>query len=147
MMSRQSTDLDSIEDAQDASGFKGGFARRSVNRLRQQQGGESAEFGQRHLAAMAGFANEEQDAQFNYDDQLWQAQQQATQDAINNQQFNPAEFTHQPGQMPTPQQRQLLNQGMQQYQAPASRGNMLRRAVRGVRKGVIRHRPAPMRVR
>lgn len=91
MLRSEAGQTQGLERAQAASGWGGssGFLGAQRENLRYAQGGEQANLGQSLTSALTGISQGEQDAAYNKNAALYQAQETATQNAINNQQFNP----------------------------------------------------------
>lgn len=69
-------------------GMSGGLANRALSRLHYQHAGDATQFGTNLTNNLGDLANQQQDAFGQYNSALWQAEYQATQDAIQQQNFN-----------------------------------------------------------
>jgi hypothetical protein len=78
------------QSAQDRGIGRGGLAARGVTRLRQGFGAEDAALGQNLSGAISGYQDQQNQAAYQRDAALSEAQLQATRDAIQQQMFNQA---------------------------------------------------------
>ena len=82
-----------LDRAQRASGWGGGgYLGAQMDELQHQQGGEQAQLGEAFTNELAGISQQEQEAAYGRDQALFQNEQEATQRAIANDQFNPANY-------------------------------------------------------
>ena len=94
MLRTESGQTKHLERAQHASGWGegSGYLGAQTDELQHAQGGEQAAFGQDFENELAGINQGEQDAGYTRDQALYQAQLEAAQSAINDGNFNPADF-------------------------------------------------------
>lgn len=94
MLKGESAQTHGLERAQHASGWGegSGYLGAARDQLGYAQGGEQAQLGQSFQDEMSQIAQGEADAGYNRDEALYQAQEQAAQDAINQQNFNPGDY-------------------------------------------------------
>jgi hypothetical protein len=90
MLGSQSTATHHAEDLHRAAGFTSGYGNAAFDQLRQAQGAEAADLGTGLTGALSDLKDQEQQAAFSRDSALYDAEQQAAQQAIQNQEFNPA---------------------------------------------------------
>jgi hypothetical protein len=79
-------------DAQER-GLHGGLAHKAESQLQYDAGQQSAQFGQGLTDQFGGLQDEQNQAAYDRDSALWQAEQQAAQTAIDNGDFTPANFS------------------------------------------------------
>ena len=83
-----------LERAQHASGWGGGgYLGQQTDELQHQQGGEQAALGEAATGEFNDIANQEKDAAYTRDQALVQNEQDAAQRAIDQGNFNPADYT------------------------------------------------------
>jgi hypothetical protein len=94
MLKGESAQTHSLERAQHASGWgeSSGFLGQARDELGYAQGGEQAQLGQGFQDELSQIDQGEADAAYNKDQALYSAQEQAAQDAINQQNFNPGDY-------------------------------------------------------
>lgn len=90
MLGSQASASDHLGDLHRAGGFSSGYGNSADAQFRQQQGGESAALGQGLTGTLSDLQGQEQDAAFSRDSALYEAQQAAAQQAIQNGAFDPA---------------------------------------------------------
>lgn len=84
-----------LDRAQRASGWGGGgYLGQQAEDLQHAQGGDQAQLGQSFADELSGIANDEQDAAFQRDQALYQNEQEAAQRAIDQGNFNPADYSN-----------------------------------------------------
>lgn len=74
-------------------GTGGGLAAQNQNEARFAFGQEDAQLGTSLAEGLAGFSGQQQGAHQEYNSSLWRLQQAASQSAIQNKQWNPADYT------------------------------------------------------
>ena len=92
MLRNEAGQTQGVERAQAASGWGSGSGYLGAQRenLSYAQGAEQGQLGQELTGTLTGISQGEQDAAFNKNSALYQAQETATQNAITQNQFNPA---------------------------------------------------------
>lgn len=98
MLRQQSGQVNQLGAQQASSGWGGssGILGRQREALSFAQGGEQAALGQSLTGDLADLAQGEQQAGYEKDAALYQAQHEAALNAINNQQFNPGDYSNLP---------------------------------------------------
>lgn len=94
MLRGQSAASHALDRRQQASGWDAdsGYLGAQREDLQYGQGGQQAKFGSDLASEMFDIAQGEQDAAYGRDQALWQNEEAATQRAIENEQFNPANY-------------------------------------------------------
>ena len=91
MLKNEAGQTQGLERAQAGSGWGGssGYLGAQRENLQYAQGGEQAQLGQAITGDLAGISEGEQEASYNKNAALYQGQENAAQQAIQNQQYNP----------------------------------------------------------
>lgn len=86
---------DSLRRAQAASGWGSGsgYLGAQADTLGHAQAGEQAQFGEQLQGDLSSLDAQQQQAAYDRDAALWEAQQAADQQAVGNQQFDPGDYT------------------------------------------------------
>lgn len=94
MLKGEDSQSHTLDRAQRASGWgaEGGYLGAQRDELQHRQGGEQADLGERFSHELAGISQDEEDTAFGRDQALWQNEQEATQNAIEHGNFNPANY-------------------------------------------------------
>ena len=93
MLNQQSAEDDQAAYAAQDRGLHGGLAHKAVTALRHSHGGQSAALGSELLGTLGDYQDQQDQAKYEMDAALWQAEQAAARAAIENQQFSPANPT------------------------------------------------------
>ena len=102
MLRGENQQVEGLGRAQAASGWGGssGYLAAGADELAHAQGGEQLALGQGLQGELSNIAQGEQDAAYNKDAALWQAEQDAADRAINAGQFNPGDYSGLSGDVP-----------------------------------------------
>jgi hypothetical protein len=95
MLRGEAGQVSGLERAQAGSGWgsSSGYLAQQRDNLNYAQGGEQSALGQDLSGQLSDITQGETDAGYQRDNALWQAQHQAAMDAIQQQQWNPADYT------------------------------------------------------
>ena len=102
MLKKEAGSAEALDRAQAGSGWGGDSGYLGAQRDQQSYnvGGEQAQFGQQAQSELTGIDQGEQDAAYARDAALYQAQEQAAQQAIAGQQFDPGDYSGIDAQVP-----------------------------------------------
>lgn len=92
MLRAQSQEDDTAKYSAEDRGLHGGLANQAVSNLKYAHGGESSNLAQSLFGNLSGIDADQLDAKGALDSTLWQLQQQAALQAIQNEDYNPADY-------------------------------------------------------
>lgn len=94
MLRSQAGDFRSAQDSAEARGVFGGLAHKADTELKYQHGGQAAQFGSDLAGSLGDLQDQQDQAAYSRDGSLASAEQAAAESAIEQQQFNPGDYSN-----------------------------------------------------